>query len=287
MPELPEVEIVRQSLNKKIIQKTIKKVIVKNRNLRFKVPINFKKFLENQKILNINRVSKYLILFLSKKKKLIIHLGMSGTIHILKKNKKNILTNTSFYNSPKLPSKHNHIEIFFDKFKLVYNDPRRFGFFEIIHDQKTLEKRFEKLGPEPFDTKFNANYIYNYFKNKEKNVKNFLLDQNFISGIGNIYASEILYLSKINPDKKGKFINKTECRKILQKTRAVLLKAIKKGGSSIKDFKNVGGKKGSFQKIFKVYQRDGTKCKRIDCKGIIQKKNIANRSTFFCNICQK
>ena len=113
------------------------------------------------------------------------------------------------------------------------------------------------------------------------------MDQNFISGIGNIYASEILYLSKINPDKKGKFINKTECRKILQKTRAVLLKAIKKGGSSIKDFKNVGGKKGSFQKNFKVYQRDGTKCKRIDCKGIIQKKNIANRSTFFCNICQK
>ena len=109
MPELPEVEIVRQSLSKKIIRKTIKKVIVRNRNLRVKVPINFKKFLENQKILNVHRFSKYLILFLSGRNILLIHLGMSGTIHILEQNKKNILTNTSFYNSPELPSKHNHI----------------------------------------------------------------------------------------------------------------------------------------------------------------------------------
>ena len=168
MPELPEVEIIRQSLNKKIIQKTIKKVIVRNRNLRIKLPQNFEKILENQIILDVDRFSKYLILFLSKKNKLLIHLGMSGTIHLLKHNKKNFLTNTSFYNSPKLPDKHNHIEIFFDKFRLVYNDPRRFGFFEIIKDQKSLKKRFEKLGPEPFDSKFNMNYIYDNLKDKKK-----------------------------------------------------------------------------------------------------------------------
>ena len=161
---------------------------------------------------------------------MLIHLGMSGTIHLLKQNKKNFLTNTSFYNSPKLPDKHNHIEIFFDKFKLVYNDPRRFGFFEIIKDQKSFEKRFEKLGPEPFNSKFNTNYIYNNLKNKKKILKIFLLDQNFISGIGNIYASEILYLSKINPVKKGKFINKAECKKIFKNSKLVLLNAIKKEG---------------------------------------------------------
>ena len=287
MPELPEVEIVRQSLNKKIIQKTIKKVIVRNRNLRIKVPLNFKKILENQKILNVDRFSKYLIFFLSGKNKLLIHLGMSGTIHLLKHSKENFLTNTSFYNSPKLPDKHNHIEIFFDKFRLVYNDPRRFGFFEIIKDQQSLEKRFEKLGPEPFNSKFNTSYIFNNLKNKKKNVKNFLLDQNFISGIGNIYASEILYLSKINPAKKGKSINKAECKKIFKNSKLVLLNAIKKGGSSIRDFKDLSGKKGSFQKNFKVYQREGLKCKRTNCKGIIQKKNISNRSTFFCAFCQK
>ena len=109
---------------------------------------------------------------------MLIHLGMSGTIHLLK-HKKKFFTNTSFYNSPKLPDKHNHIEIFFDKFKLVYNDPRRFGFFEIIKDQKSFEKRFEKLGPEPFNSKFNTNYIYNNLKNKKKNIKNFLFRSKF------------------------------------------------------------------------------------------------------------
>ena len=287
MPELPEVEIVRQSLNKKIIQKTIKKVIVRNRNLRVKLPLNFKKFLENRKILNVDRFSKYLIFFLSGKNKLLIHLGMSGTIHLLEQNKKKILTNTSFYNSPELPSKHNHIEIFFEKFKLVYNDPRRFGFFEIIKDKKSFKKRFEKLGPEPFNSKFNINYIYNNLRNKKKNIKNFLLDQNFISGIGNIYASEILYLSRINPAKEGRSINKAECKKIFKNSKLVLQNAIKRGGSSIRDFKDLSGKKGSFQKNFKVYQRQGSKCKRIDCKGLIQKKNISNRSTFFCTFCQK
>ena len=287
MPELPEVEIVRHSLNKKIIQKTIKKVIVRNRHLRTKIPLNFKKILEKQKILNVGRFSKYLIIFLSGRSKLLIHLGMSGTIHLLEHNKKNLITNMSFYNSPKLPDKHNHVEIFFDKFKLVYNDPRRFGFFEIIKDKHQFEKRFKKLGPEPFDSNFDVNYICNNLKNKKKNIKNFLLDQNFTSGIGNIYASEILYLSRINPFKEGKSINKVECKKIFKNTRSVLLNAIRKGGSSIRDFKNISGSKGSFQKNFKVYQREGLKCKRLDCKGIIQKKNISNRSTFFCAFCQK
>ena len=287
MPELPEVEIVRHSLNKKIIQKTIKKVIVRNRNLRIKIPLNFKKILENQKILNVSRFSKYLIIYLSGRNKLLVHLGMSGTIHLLEQKKENLLTNMSFYNSPNLPDKHSHVEIFFDKFKLVYNDPRRFGFFEIIKNQQQLEKRFKKLGPEPFDSNFDINYIYNNLKNKKKNIKNFLLDQKFVSGIGNIYASEILYLSRINPTKKGKFINKVECKKIFKNTTLVLLNAIKKGGSSIKDFKDISGGKGSFQKNFKVYQREGLKCKRTNCKGIIQKKNISNRSTFFCTFCQK
>jgi len=287
MPELPEVEIVRQSLNKKIIQKTIKKVIVRNRNLRIKVAQNFEKILENQIILDVDRFSKYLIIFLSRRNKLLIHLGMSGTIHLLKHGKENFLTNTSFYNSPKLPDKHNHIEILFDKFKLVYNDPRRFGFFEIVKEKYSLEKRFEKLAPEPFDPKFDINYIYSNLKSKKKNIKNLLLDQNFVSGIGNIYASEILYLSKISPIKEGKFINKVECKKILKNTKLVLLNAIKRGGSSIRDFKDTSGNKGSFQKKFKVYQKEGLKCKRGDCNGIIQKKNISNRSTFFCSFCQK
>jgi len=287
MPELPEVEVIRQSLDKKIKQKKVKKVIVRNKNLRFKIPDNFKSFLKNQKIIKIDRFSKYLILSLSNRGYCLIHLGMSGTVHLISNSKKNIITNSSFYNSPILPKKHNHVEIIFDNLKIVYNDPRRFGFFEIIKDSSLLAKRFAHLGPEPFQSKFNLNYVFSFFKKKNKNIKNFLLDQRFVSGIGNIYASEILFLTKINPSKKAHLLKKENCKKIISNSKKVLLDAIKKGGSSIRDFKNVTGKTGNFQKKFKVYEREGQNCKRVGCKGIIQKKIISKRSTFFCNTCQK
>ena len=286
MPELPEVEIVRQSLNKKINNKKVKKVIVRNRNLRFKIPSNFVTFLKDKKIINVKRFSKYLILCLSNDQYCLLHLGMSGTIHIKNNTQKNLFTNTSFYSSPTLPTKHNHVEIIFKNLKVIYNDPRRFGFFEIIKSSSLLKKRFNKFGPEPFQPKFNLKYITSYFKGKKKNIKNFLIDQNFVSGIGNIYASEILFLSKINPFKQADLIKKKDYKKILINSKKVLKRAIKKGGSSIRDFKNTSGKKGGFQKNFNVYERNGLTCKRQNCNGIIQKKIITNRSTFFCNICQ-
>ena len=286
MPELPEVEIVRQSLDKKIKGKIIKKVIVKNRNLRFKVPQNLEIFLENQKILKVDRFSKYLLLSLRNNYVCIIHLGMSGTIHLIKDRHKEFVTNTSFYSAPNLPKNHNHIEILFNKLRLVYNDPRRFGFFQILEKKDLFKKRFNKLGPEPFSRKFNLNYIDFSFRNKKKNIKNFLLDQKFVSGIGNIYASEILYLSKINPHRKAKNLTKQDCKRILVYSKKVLKNAIHKGGSSIRDFKNVLGIKGGFQKEFKVYQREGLNCKRKNCRGTIKKKFISKRSSFFCNFCQ-
>ena len=286
MPELPEVEIVRQSLDKNIKQKKVKKVIIRNRNLRIKLPGNFKKTLENKKISKVSRFSKYLIINLPKDEFCIIHLGMSGTIHLIKDKHESKLTNLSFYNSPLVPKKHNHIEIIFDKLKIIYNDPRRFGFFQIIKTTKNLKKRFSHLGPEPFDKEFNLNYFKNFIRKKNRKIKDLLIDQKFVSGIGNIYANEILFLSKINPNKIIKLLKKDECGRIILSSKTVLLKAIKKGGSSIRDFKNTEGAKGSFQDSFKVYQREGLNCKRTVCNGMIIKKIIANRSTFFCNICQ-
>ena len=151
MPELPEVEVVRQSLNKKIKQKKVKKVIIRNKNLRFKIPPHFSVFLKNKKIIKVDRFSKYLIFELSKKQYLLLHLGMTGTVHLINLNKRNLITNTSFYNSSILPKKHNHVEIVFRNFKIIYNDPRRFGFFEIINNSELLRQRFVHLGPEPFD----------------------------------------------------------------------------------------------------------------------------------------
>ena len=287
MPELPEVEIVKQSLDRKIKLKKIIKVIIKNRKLRFKLPINFEKTLENKVIKKIDRFSKYIILNFKDESFCIIHLGMSGTVHIVENNKKKINTNTSFYNSPILPKKHNHIIIKFKKLSFIYNDPRRFGFFLLIKNKKDLTKRFCHLGPEPFSKNFNLDYLRTKLKYKEKNIKSFLLDQNFVSGIGNIYASEILFYCNIKPSKKAKQLSTDEYKKIIFFSKSVLKKAIKKGGSSIRNFKNTRGENGSFQKEFNVYNRNNKGCLKNNCDGKIMKKIIANRSTFFCNICQK
>ena len=287
MPELPEVEIVRKSLNKNIKGKTIKKILIKNRNLRFKIPKNFEKQLLKKKILKVDRFSKFIIIIFDDKSSCIIHLGMSGTIHLIKKNNSNFFTNSSFYNSPYLPKKHNHIHLHIKDVKIIYNDPRRFGFFIFKNNLRDLDNYFKKFGPEPFSQNFNSTYIYKYLSKKEKNIKNFLLDQKFVSGIGNIYASEILFKCKINPSIRAKLLNKNDYKNIIKFSREILNEAIIKGGSSIRDFRNISGKQGTFQKKFNVYLRDGKNCVVRNCSGTILKINISNRSSFFCNICQK
>ena len=287
MPELPEVEIVKQSLKRKIKDKKIIKVVVRNRNLRFKLQSNFEKNLTNRIVNKISRISKYLILIFDNHKYCIIHLGMSGTVHLINKSKKTKITNLSFYKSKILPKKHNHIEIIFSKFKIIYNDPRRFGFFKILNNKHEFKSYFDKLGPEALNDDFNIKYLKKNLKNKKKNIKNLLLDQKFVSGIGNIYANEILFYSKINPKKKALKINYKEINQLLKFSKKVLNLAIKFGGSSIKDFKNTKGSMGEFQKKFKVYEKDNEKCPRKKCSGKIIKIFISNRSTFFCNSCQK
>ena len=139
MPELPEVEIVKRSLKNKVNYKKIKKIIIKNRNLRFKVPDNFENILKGRLITNILRFSKYIILSLDNSSFCLIHLGMSGTLHLINNKKQKKITNLSFYHSKTLPKKHNHIKIKFSNFTIIYNDPRRFGFFKIINNKKELK----------------------------------------------------------------------------------------------------------------------------------------------------
>ena len=286
MPELPEVEVIKQSLDRKIKFQKIKKVVVRNRNLRFLIPKNLEFFLKNKKINKISRKSKYLIFHLNNNTFFIIHLGMSGTIHLVsKKNYNN--TNTSFYGSLNLPIKHNHILIFLKKNQFIYNDPRRFGFIKILKNKIDLLNFFKNVGPEPLENKFDISYLNNYLKGKKKNIKSFLLDQKFVSGIGNIYSNEILFYCKINPFKQAKKLNKKDIEKIKYFSKFILNRAIKKGGSSIKDFKNTKGKKGNYQNEFKVYQRENLNCIKKDCNGKIKKRFISKRSTFFCNSCQK
>ena len=287
MPELPEVEIVKRSLKNKVNYKKIKKIIISNRNLRFKVEKNFENILEGRSIINVSRFSKYIILTLDNYIYCLIHLGMSGTLHLINYKKNEKITNMSFYHSKILPIKHNHIKIKFSKFMIVYNDPRRFGFFKILKNEKELKNFFKRYGPEAISSDFNLKYIQNKFSNKKKNIKNFLLDQNFVSGIGNIYANEILFYCKINPFKIARNITYKEINKLVKYSKLILNLAIKYGGSSIRDFKNTKGVTGLFQKEFKVYGKENKNCSRKNCQGKISKFFISNRSTFFCNLCQK
>ena len=212
---------------------------------------------------------------------------MSGTLHIVTKNKKNFITNSSFYHSPFLPEKHNHVEFIFKNLRLIYNDPRRFGYFKILKGPIKLEKFINNYGIEPFDKNFNFYYLKTKLNDKKKNIKDYLLDQKFVSGIGNIYASEILFESKINPKKKSCNLLDYELKDLVKYSKIVLNNSIKKGGSSIRNFVNTQGNSGSFQKYFKVYDREGKKCVKSNCKGKILRIVISNRSTFYCNICQK
>jgi formamidopyrimidine-DNA glycosylase len=287
MPELPEVEIVKRSLKNKVNYKKIKKIIITNRDLRFKIQKNFENLLEGRSITNVSRFSKYIILTLDNLNYCLIHLGMSGTLHLINYKKKEKITNLSFYNSKILPKKHNHVKIKFSNFTINYNDPRRFGFFKLLKNKKELKKYFQRSGPEAISSKFNFKYVKYKLIDKKKNIKNFLLDQYFVSGIGNIYANEILFYSKINPFKIAKKLSSKEIKKLIKYSKLVLNLAIKFGGSSIRDFKNAKGISGSFQNKFKVYDRENKYCLRKNCKGKIIKMFISNRSSFFCKSCQK
>ena len=286
MPELPEVEIVKKSLKKNVKDKKILDVIVTNRNLRFKVEKDFEKILKNRKIQNVNRYAKNIILKLNGNIYVIIHLGMTGTFHLIRNNiYKN--TNLSFYQSKDLPIKHNHIILIFKKFRLIYNDPRRFGFFKLLKDKESFKLYLNNIGYEPLDKNFNLKYLKKSILFRKKCIKSILLDQKIISGIGNIYANEILFHSGLNPSKKGIKLKDFELKYLYKYSKLVLKKAILKGGSSIRDFRNTEGAKGSFQDNFKVYNKDDHNCPNKKCNYKIKKINISNRSTFYCENCQK
>ena len=286
MPELPEVEIVKKSLKKNVKDKKILDVIVTNRNLRFKVEKDFEKILKNRKIQNVNRYAKNIILKLNGNIYVIIHLGMTGTFHLIRNNVlKN--TNLSFYQSKDLPVKHNHIILIFKKFRVIYNDPRRFGFFKLLKDKESFKLYLNNIGYEPLDKNFNLKYLKKSILFRKKCIKSILLDQKIISGIGNIYANEILFHSGLNPRKKGIKLKDFELKYLYKYSKLVLKKAILKGGSSIRDFRNTEGAKGSFQDNFKVYNKDDHNCPNKKCNYKIKKINISNRSTFYCENCQK
>ena len=286
MPELPEIEIVKRSLFKMINKAKIIDIKINNKNLRYKIPHTFSSHLVGEKILMISRRSKYLI-FHFKKKLLLAHLGMSGKLLLMRSSDSKIFK-TSFYYDLKILQNHNHIYFTLNNgLVLIYNDVRRFGFFKLYNTMHLNKITFlKKLGLEPFSKSFNIKYFEKFVQNRKKNIKNLLMDQTFVSGLGNIYVNEALFMSKIKPLRICSSLNEKEIKNLILNIKKILTLSISKGGSSIKNFKDTLGKSGSFQQFFKVYGRENKNCSRISCKGKIQKINISNRSSFYCNKCQ-
>jgi formamidopyrimidine-DNA glycosylase len=286
MPELPEVEVTRRTLLKFIENKVIKNIKINNPNLRFKIPANFKKNVTGQKIIKVLRRSKYILIYLKNDYVMIAHLGMSGKF-LIKNNYSKDFLKTSYY-SNEFSSKHNHLEFFFsNNLKVIYNDPRRFGFFLLDKISKLdVNKFLSKLGPEPLGKDLKKDYLILKTKATQRTIKTLLMDQRFISGIGNIYANEILFLAKIRPNKISSKLSLVDIERLHPSISKVLKRALKLGGSSIKDFKSSVGEKGRFQNEFKVYDREDLKCLRTGCSGLIARVVSQGRASFFCDECQ-
>ena len=289
MPELPEVEVVKRSLNRKIQNLTIKKVKIYDRNLRYK--LNKKKSLSliGRKILKVDRKSKFLIFIMDKDVYMLVHLGMTGKFFFVDQQKKKYKTSFYYNLNKKKDQNHNRIIFTLNKNqKLIYNDVRKFGFIK-FYNKESFKKNLhlKNLGPEPLNLSFNFNYLKKYFFKRKRAIKDILMDQKCVSGLGNIYANEILFSCGIIPTKKIHNLKDYEINKIIKNTKKILKYSIKKGGSTIKDFSSDDGKKGYFQQHFKVYGRKGMKCSNIDCRKIINRSVISNRATFFCSSCQK
>lgn len=269
MPELPEVETVKRSLLEYLpsgVRWTAVQVFRKD--LRVPFPKDLADRLVGRALHSIERRAKYL-LFNFEGQQLLSHLGMSGSWRAL--------------TNEEVLKKHDHLIFEFDNgVRIVYHDPRRFG----VVDWGGLDSPWLKhLGVEPFDPKFNKFYLKEKFKSKSTPIKVALMDAKTVVGIGNIYASEILFFCGISPLRKASRIKMEELDLIVKFTKKVLKAAIKSKGSTLRDHQLVNGDSGKFQNHFKVYARQGKPC--LDCGGVIKAKIIGQRSTFWCPQCQK
>ena len=272
MPELPEVETVRQGLRLRILGRIIKGVKINYSGvIEYPSVKEFRNEIVNQRINDIDRYGKWLI-FVLDDYYLLSHLRMEG--------KYNIKASSDIIN------KHEHIIFLLDdNTELRYMDVRKFGKMHLIRkdDIKKVGPLID-LGLEPWDKELNVEYLRNKFSKKRLPIKSVLLDQSIIVGIGNIYADEILFLSGINPLEKAKDLSSDKIKSIINNTRIVLEKAIKEGGTTIRSYSSVNGIHGMFQQELNVHTKEGCKCPR--CGNIIVKIKVGGRGTYYCNKCQ-
>lgn len=272
MPELPEVETTIRYLDKKVNGKKILSINKSSKNLRKNLHINEFKLIEGGIIKEVKRIAKYIVIKLNTSRYLIIHLGMSGRL--------------KFHTKDKFKKeKHDHVFLEFQKFYIVFNDPRRFGMFFFLKNLEEVNIFFDKYGFDLLTSSIDTSHIFKIFQKKSVSLKQVLLDQRVFVGIGNIYANEALFHCRLDPQRLTNTLTKKQVGKLIQSCRHVLELSLKNGGSSINDYKSPDGTLGSFQNMFEVYQR-----KKVIWKNrtFLVKKIIQNgRSTFFSPTLQK
>lgn len=270
MPELPEVETTRRGLQPLIMSRIIHRVDIHQSQLRWPIPDNIHD-IENQSVTDIKRRGKYLIIGLSNQQHLLVHLGMSGSLSVLKQ------TETL--------KKHDHFVACLDNnTALRYHDPRRFGCILLTSDPPEHHPLLASLGPEPLTAEFNGQWLKQQAKKRTLAVKNFIMNAAVVVGVGNIYASEALFNAAIHPGRSASRISLQRYVQLAGAIKSVLTDAIHAGGTTLQDFSHSDGKPGYFRQQLKVYGRDGQPC--FVCQKPLKKILIGNRSSYYCPRCQ-
>ncbi len=271
MPELPEVETVRRGILPYLEGERITSVQIRNPNLRWPIPADLPEQLTGYFITAVDRRGKYLLLR-SSKGSVIIHLGMSGHLRVISTNMQS--------------NKHDHFEIMLESgYRLVFNDPRRFGAILWVVDDPLLHPLLAELGPEPLSRSFTGDYLFKQSREKRLTVKQFLMNNHHVVGIGNIYANEALFHAAIRPDLPVGKLSRNRCRLLVKAIQKTLKEAIAMGGTSLHDFIDSAGKPGYFQTRLAVYGRSGKPC--LHCGTIINLTRLGGRSTYRCRNCQQ
>ncbi len=270
MPELPEVETTRRGIAQAVTGQRVENVIVREPRLRWRLSDEFAAQLQGQRVCEVRRRAKYLLINFEHGT-LILHLGMSGSLRVMK--------------ADVAPLKHDHVDLVLDSgLCLRFNDPRRFGSMHYTSDNPNDHPLLRKLAPEPLSDEFDADYLARKAHRRKVAIKQFVMNGNLVVGVGNIYASEALFRAGIRPSRASGRVKLDELVKLVKAIKAVLNDAIRAGGTTLRDYVNADGTPGYFRQKLFVYERAGEPCRK--CKSPIKHMRHGQRATYYCPRCQ-
>lgn len=271
MPELPEVETTRRGIERLIVGKTVRQVVIRQHALRQPVPADLPYLLQGQDVVAVRRRAKYLLLE-TPAGSVLIHLGMSGNLRVVPQE------------TPL--KKHDHLDLVLSDGKVLrYHDPRRFGLVLWAGNQPLMHPLLARLGPEPLEDDFDGAWLHRCARNRRLAVKAFLMDQKVVVGVGNIYASEALFMAGIHPARAAGKISAQRYQRLADAVKRVLFNSLEEGGTTLRDFSGADGRPGYFSQSLQVYGRSGEPC--AACGRPVLSMVIGQRSSFYCNHCQR